>query len=263
MIEVGEANGIRVLRLAHGKASALDLELVLALRDAYRQADADKVRAVVLTGSGHIFCAGVDLFRIADGGATYVKAYLAAFAELMFTIFGVERPVVAALNGHAIAGGAVLVASADYRVMSSGGGRFGYTELLVGVPFPPAALEIVRFASPGSVQRLLLAAETFNPEQSLALNLVDELAAADAVLTRGKEVAERFCRVPPDVFAATKRHIRAETLRRMREAEEELGAAVEATWSSDRTRAHIRDYLARTVRQSKPSGVIPAKAGIR
>src|SRR5215212_5836517 len=113
MIETSDTNGVRFLRLAHGKASALDLELVLALRDAYRQADADKVRAVVLTGSGHIFCAGVDLFRIADGGATYVKAYLAAFAELMFAIFSIERPVVAALNGHAIAGGAVLAASAD------------------------------------------------------------------------------------------------------------------------------------------------------
>src|SRR3954471_7742831 len=128
MIETSEINGIRVLRLAHGKASALDLELVIALHDAYRRADADNARAVVLTGSGHIFCAGVDLFRIADGGATYVKAYLAAFAELMFAILGIERPVLAALNGHAIAGGAVLAASADYRVMSSGKGRFGYTE---------------------------------------------------------------------------------------------------------------------------------------
>ena len=106
------------------------------------------VKAMVLTGQGKMFSAGVDLKRLSAGGADYVRAFLPVLHKLYDAVFFYPKPVIAAINGHAIAGGAVLAACADRRVMAKDGGRIGVTELQVGVPFPALAFEIVRFAVP-------------------------------------------------------------------------------------------------------------------
>ena len=250
MIESFDTDDIRVLRLAHGKASALDLELVVALREAIERAATDGVRAIVLTGSGHILCAGVDLFRIADGGADYVRRYLTAFRQLMFALFTVERPLIVAANGHAIAGGAVLVAVGDYRLMATGQGRFGYTELLVGVPFPPAALEIIRYATPPQhLQEMLYTGATFPAAETFARGLVDELVEPEKLAERALEVARQIGRIPYESFAETKRHLRAPTIARMHDYEKAHGDEVTELWTSDATRESIQAYLAATVRK--------------
>jgi enoyl-CoA hydratase len=249
MIETSESSGIRTLRLAHGKASALDLELVTALDQAVAQAVADKVRAIVLTGSGHIFCAGVDLFRVADGGADYVNRYLPAFTKMVFTLFTADLPVIVAANGHAIAGGAVLVAAGDYRLMAAGDGRFGYTELRVGVPFPPGALEVIRFATPRGVEQMLYGAATYPPQEMLARGALDELVEAPQLIARATEVAEQIAAIPAAAFAATKQRLREPVLERMHAAERASAAAVAAAWASPGTIAGIRAYLERTVRK--------------
>lgn len=249
MIDVSTHEGVRVLRLAHGKASALDLELVVALKAEIEAAAAEPARALVLTGSGHIFCAGVDLFRIFAGGEAYTRRYLAAFAELMFTLFSAPLPVITAANGHAIAGGAVLVAAADHRLMSAGAGKFGYTELLVGVPFPPAALEMVRFASPLGLQEMLYTGATYPPAQALDRRLIDEVAEPALLMQRAMEIAQQLCRIPADAFAATKRQLRQPTLQRMHECERAFSTNVIAAWCADGTRDSIKGYLDRAVRR--------------
>ena len=105
-------------------------------------------KAVVLTGQGKIFSAGVDLLRCSDGGADYVRQFLPALHQLYDAVFFHPKPVVAAINGHAMAGGCVLACCADRRIMARDGGRIGVTELLVGVPFPALAFEIMRCATP-------------------------------------------------------------------------------------------------------------------
>jgi enoyl-CoA hydratase len=249
VIEAETIDGIRVLRLAHGKASALDLELVVALRDAVEAAVTDGASAIVLTGTGHIFCAGVDLFRIVDGGTEYVRRYLAAFDALMFTLFAAPVPMVSAANGHAIAGGAVLVAACDHRLVVEGSGRFGYTELLVGVPLPPTSLEMVRFATPHGLEAMLYTGATFPFEDGLRRGLVDAVVPADALMERALVVARQLAAIPRDTFVLTKRQLREAALQRMRESAQALGPAVAEVWCDERTHAGIRAYLARTVRR--------------
>src|SRR5260221_11568704 len=112
-----------------------------------RFAAVSSARAVVLTGTGAIFSAGVDLLRLLEGGAPYVRKFLPALSTMLATVFSHPAPVVAAINGHAIAGGCVLACAADRRLMVRDGGRIGVTELLVGVSVPPAAMEIMRWAA--------------------------------------------------------------------------------------------------------------------
>ena len=148
MIDVAIDDGIAVLTMRHGKANALDIEFCEALAARFTDLRGGDAKAVVLTGQGKIFSAGVDLKRISAEGADYVRRFLPALHRLYDAVFFHPKPVVAAINGHAIAGGAVLAACADRRVMANDGGRIGVTELLVGVPFPALAFEIVRHATP-------------------------------------------------------------------------------------------------------------------
>lgn len=240
-------DGILTLRLAHGKASALDVELLEALGREIQ--DLGGARAILFTGTGSIFSAGVDLFRIVEGGQPYVDRFFPLLSEFLRAMFALPVPVVVAVNGHAIAGGGVMTLAADYRVMAEGNGRVGVPELLVGVPFPAAALEVVRFAvSPDRVQALLYTGRTLPPAEAHAFGLVDEVVAADALAGRARKVAAQLAALSPDVFRMTKAHVRAEALARM-DAAAEYDRAALALWSAPETHARIRDYVQRTMRR--------------
>jgi enoyl-CoA hydratase/carnithine racemase len=249
MIERSQHEGILTLRLAHGKASALDVELLDAL---VRELDgvADDVRALILTGTGSIFSAGVDLLRLTHEGADYVRRFLPLLSRFLRTLFTFPRPVVAAANGHAIAGGGVMVLAADVRLMAEGSGRIGVPELLVGVPFPVAALEVVRFAVPrDKVQSLIYTGRTLPPEEALAAGLVDEVVAPDKLLARAQEIAQQFAQIPPQVFRLTKQSLRAEVLERIDRTSEPLDKVALEMWTANETHTYIRDYLRRTLRK--------------
>jgi enoyl-CoA hydratase len=249
MIERSQQDGILTLRLAHGKASALDIELLEALLRELAGVGED-VRALVLTGSGSIFSAGVDLFRLTRDGSDYVRHFLPLLSKCLLALFAFPRPVVAAVNGHAIAGGCILALTADARLMADGTGRIGVPELLVGVPFPTAPLEIVRFVvPPDKMQSLLYTGRTLLPQEALAAGLVEEVVAPDDLLKRAQDVAGQFARIPPAAYRLTKQSLRAGTLERIDRAGEAEALAMLEVWSAAETHEHIREYLSRTVRK--------------
>ncbi len=248
MIERELRDGILTLRLAHGRASALDVELLEAL---LRELDAAaEARALVLTGRGTIFSAGVDLFRLVEGGPEYLRRFFALLDAFVRGLFTLPVPVVAAANGHAIAGGGIMVLAADCRLMAEGSGRIGVPELLVGIPFPAAPLEVVRFAVPPQhVQSLVYTGETLLPGEALARGLLDEVVPADALEPRAREVAEQLAGVPPEVFRLTKRSLRAPAVERLERTGEATNAEALALWGAPETPARIRAYLDRVVRK--------------
>jgi enoyl-CoA hydratase len=247
MIERDERDGIVTLRLAHGKASAMDVELCDALLHALD--DAEQARAIVLTGSGTIFSAGVDLFRLTNEGAPYVQRFFPLLRDAIRKLFAMSVPVVAATNGHAIAGGCILVLAADYRLMAEGNGRIGVPELLVGVPFPVSALETVRFAVPAA-STLIVTGKTLTARDALAAGMIDEVVAPEMLLERAQAMAAQLASIPRESFRLTKRALRAAALERMTSASAELSdAQALAVWADSATHDHIRDYLAKTIKK--------------
>ena len=111
MIERTDHDGITTLRLAHGKASALDIELVegfaRVLAEVTSEVTASDTRAVILTGTGSIFSAGVDLFRLVEGGREYADRFVPALSRMLLELFAFPKPLIVAVNGHAIAGGCI------------------------------------------------------------------------------------------------------------------------------------------------------------
>ena len=240
----------RTLTFSHGKVNALDLEFCRALIGELALAEHDRVPALVLTGTGAIFGAGADLVRLAREGAPYVREFLPVMSDLFLDLFRFPAPVVAAINGHAIAGGAILAYAADWRVMTRNGGRIGVPELLVGVPFPLVPAEITRFAlgSPRAEEAMFGAATLF-ADDARARGDVHEVAGAEETLPRAREVAARLAAVPRDAFRLTKLSSRTPVLSRI--ARERAGSDAETcrAWESDAVLGAIRAYVEKTLRR--------------
>lgn len=248
MFERELRDGIAVVRMTHGKANAIDVELCRHWVELLDEERAGSARGIVITGHGGIFSAGVDLLRIVDDGPEYAQTLLAELSRMVEVLFLFPKPVVAAVNGHAIAGGCVLACATDYRVIAAGDFRVGVPELLVGVPFPAWPLEVMRFVLPAPLRaRVLLKGEMCGPDDAVGWGLADEVAPGDELLARSIEVARALARVPAAAFAATKAQLREPP----RSAAVNAGAIydeqVVAAWRSDEVQDAIRAYVARTL----------------
>lgn len=284
MLERSLRDGILTLRLAHGKAGALDLELVRALEDelsavaaaldveagsgARPDREAPDIaeelqaaeppgrapRALVLTGTGTIFSAGVDLIRLCDEGEEYTRRFFPALSDMLLRLFTMDLPVVAALNGHAVAGGCILALAADLRLMAAGSGSIGVPELTVGLPFPAVAHEIIRFAVPGHrLTSLVLTGSTMSPEEALAEGICDQIVPAPELEDKAQAAARQLGSIDPLLFRHSKRYLRAEALERLSRRGAASDEAALALWLSERTRSRVRAYVDRVLRR-RPAG---------
>src|SRR5262249_38045748 len=139
--------GVATVTFDRPPANGMNHDFFVELEALVATLGAPAVRAVVVTGTGRFFSAGLDLFEVFAYDPPAFTDFTARFDAGFTALFGLMKPVVAAVNGHAVAGGAVLAATADFRLMAAGPGRIGLTEILVGVPFPATIMEIVRFAA--------------------------------------------------------------------------------------------------------------------
>jgi enoyl-CoA hydratase len=233
--------GVTIVRFDHPPVNALDLDLLERITASMRGIDGP----VVITGAGRCFSAGVDLRAIVDGGSEYAERFVPAISEAVLAVFDHPGPVVAAINGHAIAGGCVLAMCADVRLMS--GGTLGLTELAVGVPFPVAALEICRAGMGISAARAALGAKTIDADSALARGWVDEVVGKDDLLEKALATARELGQYSPAAYAATKAQLH-KPVRAAIDAGTAADADVRASWISEETRDRINAFLAALAR---------------
>ena len=247
MISREDAGSVAVLRMAHGKVSALDVEFCGRVVKELDHASTSDITAVVITGTGTAFSAGVDLFRVLNGGVAYLQQFLPAMESMFRALLTFPKPLVAAVNGHAIAGGCIVAGTCDYRVMTEGKARIGVPELLVGVPFPTLPFEIMRArVSPAHFRQLVLSGRTVLPSEALSLGLVDEVAPEDVLMTRALDAAEQLSAIPASAFALTKRAFIEPILTRVEQARPLNDDVLEA-WASPAVQARMRAYVEQTV----------------
>jgi enoyl-CoA hydratase len=245
MIERKDAGSVVVLSMAHGPVNVLDTAMLRTVSETFAVLSEEQPAAVVITGAGRAFSAGVDLRSFLVGGPDYTTEFLPALSDALLAVFSFDRPVVAAVNGHAIAGGAVLACAADARVMAEGKARIGTPELLVGVPFPRVPLEILSFAvGPKLAGRLVFGGDTVSPELALALGLVDEVVPPDELLDRALAVANRLATaIPADSFAMSKTQLRRESLERIARYRVDEDPKAEELWNRRRDDGWTERYL--------------------
>jgi enoyl-CoA hydratase len=243
-------DGITVLRLKHGKVNAFDLELMRRWIDEITLLERAETPAVVLTGTGSVFSAGVDLRQLIAGGREYVQEFVPLLGDMLFKTFTFPKPLVAAVNGHAVAGGCLLACACDYRVMSEGEGRIGVPELSVGVPFPSVAMEILRLTLPNHrLQSLIYGGLTCAPSEALTNGFVDELAESGELLSRALAMANRLGSLPPASFRLTKRMIRQPSRDRMVHYMRAIDEEVLEAWQSSSVLSAVDEYVQRTLKK--------------
>jgi enoyl-CoA hydratase len=200
-----------VIRMDDGKANALSdtmiAELVAALSRAEQEAS-----AVVLAGRPDRFCAGFDLKGMMSSPAA-ATALLRAGAALLMRLYGSPLPVVAACTGHALAGGALVLLTADVRVGATGPYRIGLNEVSIGLPVPVLAMELARDRiSTLELPRATLQARIYGPAEAAQAGFLDVAVAPDDVVSRAKEEAAKLGAMSRMAYAATKKRLRGKTI---------------------------------------------------
>jgi enoyl-CoA hydratase len=249
VIALAHHGDVAILTMKHGKANAMDGAFCADLIARLEEVRASPARAIVITGQGNIFSAGVDLVQALEGGPDYFRHFLPPLRRAFEAVFFYDKPIVAAVNGHAIAGGCVLTCAADRRLMAEGQGRIGITELLVGVPFPVVALEIMRYAAAAQhFERIVYSGATFASDTAVGLGLIDEVVSADALIERAVAAAQALAALG-EAFALTKQQIRRPVRERLDKDGPRFDPAVDAIWYAPETAARIRAYVSRTFKK--------------
>jgi enoyl-CoA hydratase/carnithine racemase len=204
---------VALVRVDRPPANALDLELLAEGSAAVAELREAEPGAVVLTGREGFFSAGVDLKAVPTLDREGQRGMVDGINRLFLGWYSFPRPVVCAVNGHAIAGGLILALCGDHRV-GTGAGKLGLTELRVGIPYPAAAMAIVRAElPPPAVRALTLRAELIEDgHQAVELGLIDELCAPDALIDRSLEVAGELAELPRGAYARVKDQLRGPTV---------------------------------------------------
>jgi enoyl-CoA hydratase len=251
VFEITQNGEIAVITMIHGKANTMDLEFCEGIAARFKELEKSDAKAVVLTSRGKIFSAGVNLVRALDGGANYFREFLPALSKAFEAIFFFRKPVVAAINGHAIAGGSVLACCADRRMMATDAGRTGVPELAVGVPFPTMAIEIMRFSvSHCHFQEIVLGAGTYTPMEALSRGLIDEVVEPHDLMKRALAVARGFAAVRHDAFSVSKKQIRQPVADRYRSESQRFEEEINGLWCAPDAFARIRDYVSHTIKKA-------------
>jgi enoyl-CoA hydratase/carnithine racemase len=240
MIEIQTVGTVQVLTFSSGRVNAQDVELLRELTGALGELQRSGAGALVVTGAGRAFSAGVDLNRVVEGGAGYTDRLIPALSEAFEAMFCYPGPTVAAINGAAIAGGCVLACACDRRLISPEA-QIGASEVRVGVPFPVAALEVMRYACGDRAEDVLLGGGLYRGDEAIANGLAHRVVAEDLV---GAAVAEAsdLGGIPVDAYRHTKAQLRAATVARMREAGG-IDSEVRQLWGADGTQRRIAAYL--------------------
>jgi enoyl-CoA hydratase len=236
-------DAIAVITFDHPPVNALDLEVLKAIRHTLNEVDAAEPRAAVLTGTGSVFSAGADLVRVLEGDGDEIREAILYLGRAFRSIFTFPRPLVAAVNGHAIAGGAVIACACDHRVAAEGDARIGLAELRVGVPFPADALEIVRNATGRHFEEVVLFGRNYGVQDALQRGLVDEIVAADEVLPTALRRAEKLAAIPQAVYRLNKQAMRGPVVERIESYREANDAEAGRLWASEEVKASIKSFL--------------------
>src|SRR6267142_3249495 len=191
MIQTVEHGPIRELRLNRLPVNALSPELIVALRNAIQAAPAGGARTLILSGAPGRFSGGLDVPLLLRLDRPAMATLWRDFYALLGAIAASPIPIVAAITGHAPAGGTVLALFCDYRIMAQGDYKIGLNEVQVGLPVPPVILAgLRRLIGLRLGERLAVGGGLFPPQEALGLGLVDELTALERVVERAKEWCE-------------------------------------------------------------------------
>jgi enoyl-CoA hydratase len=214
LVEVDRDGPVAICRLNRPPANAIEIEFTQQLEAVLTELMTDTdVGALVLTGTGRFFSGGLDLKVVPHYGAAEQRQLINSINRMVARLYGCPLPIVAAVNGHAVAGGLILVLTCDYRVGTTVPCKLGLTEARVGIPFPAGPMAVLKAElAPPAVRLLTLEADNRGPEAARAMGILDDLAPPDQLLARAIEKAKDLASIPQEAYGRIKRQLRGDTV---------------------------------------------------
>jgi enoyl-CoA hydratase len=212
-ITIEDRDGVAVVTIDRPPANALDPGLLADGARVLDELGAAAPAAVVVTGTGRFFSGGVDLDVAPSLSSDDQRAMVDGINRTFAGWYGLPVPVVAAVNGHAVAGGLILALCADRRVVGPEG-RFGITEIKVGIPYPVAAMAVVKAEIPQPhLREWVLTGALYDAPAAVAAGVFDELVPDVAsVVDRALEIAGELAALPRAAYGIVKRQLRGDVI---------------------------------------------------
>jgi 3,2-trans-enoyl-CoA isomerase len=244
-LRINKTDGVAVIALERGKVNALNELLIDNLKGAFEEIEQDdSVRAVVMTGRGYFFSFGFDVPEFLDCKKADFMRFLGKFTDLYKELFIFPKPLLAALNGHAIAGGCMLALACDERFMVPGKAKISLNEIRFGSSVFAGSVEMLRFCtSRKNAQAILYSGDMFTAEEALQLGLIDRIVPEDIFLdeciARASELGEK----QSAAFRIIKKLLRQPVVDEMAKREEASIREFTEVWYSDKTRDFLRKII--------------------
>ena len=245
--DIARVDGVHVVTMTSNKVNAMNDDFFSDLQAAIAELQSAEALPVVLTGQGRCFCAGLDLRQLYELDRVTLARFVDRLDDTVLAWFSLPRPTVAAINGHAIAGGCVLALACDLRVAVDRGTTIGMNEVQVGIPFPAVPLAVTRHAlSPAHAREVLLIGALYAPDTARQRGLIDELVPAESLMARATALAHSIAPDSLGAYAAIKTHLLAPTLSELAASRDEVNRQFLDVWFSDAGRRRltgVRDRL--------------------
>ncbi len=241
---------VAVLTLDGGKANAIGPDFLRDLNGLLDQLEACDAQAAVITGYGRFFSAGLYLPALVGQERAYLLDFMHLFGSTMRRVFDLPLPVVAAINGHAIAGGCVLALQADLRWMSDDAGKIGLNEAQLGLGLPPEVIEPLRLQVPArSWLPIAMEGQLVSPQAALDLGLVDRLLPATDLVPAAIDRAAQLAAIASPAFRQIKDALR-------RPARQAIDAVVR-----DQTQSWLDTWFSAPAQERLQAAVAKLKGG--
>jgi len=244
-VKIETPGRVAVLRLDKGRGNAIDEPFTKDLLEATRAVAEDTGVHGVLLASAHpkLFCPGLDLVALFAYDRPAMARFMSLFAEAVLALFSLRKPVVAAVGGHAVAGGCVLALTADHRMLRRGA-QIGLNEVRVGLPLPwGVAILLKSSVAPGALSRVALLGQNFADEDARAMGLAHEVLDAEGFEAACLARTQEFAKLDRPAVGTTKAYLRAAALREMRERDQELQGEFLDAWFSPTGRERIQETI--------------------
>jgi enoyl-CoA hydratase len=232
--------------MTSNKVNAMDDDFFTDMQAAIAKLQSEDPLPVVLTGTGHCFSAGLNILELYDFDRTTLASFVDRFSETVLAWFSLPRPTIAAVNGHAIAGGCVLALGCDLRIASDTETHIGLNEVQVGIPFPGVPFEVTRHALPPErIREVMLTGALYTPEEARTRGLVDEVVEPEGLIRRAVAVARTLVPDSLEAYATIKAHLLAPALARIAESRERIDREFLDVWFSEPARRQMGEVRQR------------------
>jgi 3,2-trans-enoyl-CoA isomerase len=246
-VSVSVEGYIATVVLSRGKVNALTEEVVDELRNSFQALSTDqKVKAVILTGTGKFFSFGFDIPHFLHHSKDQFARYLTKFADFYTYLFVFPKPVIAALNGHTIAGGCMIATACDYRIMVKGKAKISLNEITFGSSVFAGSVEMLKVCvGHRNAESILCSGAMYSAEQALDLGLIHKIAQEQDLLPLAVRVAEDFASRDSQAFQSIKQLLRKPIAEEMKKRERESIVEFVDIWYSPETRAQVEQVKIR------------------